>query len=148
MKGFPRLGPCTVKPMISKQTALPVLSRSWSNLLYSETFTHTRSSETVKISASMSSTHKHLVNCVRPIKAPFILTSFNFLFLNTFLTLVIVFYLCQSYANSSNAFSKRAFLPNFDSELLNSTGTEKAIKFSFVFFCFNDPTPDYSTPST
>ena len=73
------------------------------------------------MSANMSNTHKHLVNCVKAIRASFILISFIFIFLNMFPTLVIVYYFLRPYANSCTVFSKGAFLPNFSSELTNST---------------------------
>ena len=65
--------------------------------------------------------HKHLVNCVKAIRASLILISFIFIFLGGFTTLVIAYYFFQTYANSSTVFPKRTFLPNFASELLNST---------------------------
>ena len=81
-----------------------------------------RSSGTAKLAQKVSNTHKHLVNCVKAIRASFILISFILIFFNMFPNVVIVYYFLQPYANSSTVFSKGAFLPNFASELTNSTG--------------------------
>ena len=95
-----------------------------------------------KNSASMSNTHKHLVNCVKAI----ILISFIFVFLNMFTTSVTVFFLFQPYANFPNISFKGAFLPNFASKLLNPTG--RKLSFSFAVFSCNCHSSNYSTPSS
>ena len=94
------------------------MMKHWSKLLHIKNIYAYEELRDRNISASMSNTHKHLVNCVKAIRASFILISFIFLLLSKFPTLIILFYCLQLYVNSS----KRAFLPNFASKLLNSTG--------------------------